>query len=327
MEGKLVGPPDTEVSGVSDLKEIKSGTLVFVFDRKNLEIAEKSPAAALVTSFEEVGASKPAVVVKKPRLAQAKILQLFQPHEKLTDEREKAYIHTTAVMGSNVVVSPFCYLGQDVEIGDGTTLYPGVYVGPHSKIGKNCKFLPGVVIREGSVLGDRVTLEGGVVIGGDGFGYQKEGEKNMKVPQIGNVVIGDDVEVGANSTIDRATLGSTVIGKGTKIDNMVHIAHNCRIGENCIVVAGTGISGSVEIGDRVTLAGQVGTVGHIQIGSDSLVLARSGITKDVPSGSQISGFPARSHRQELKIQALIEKLPELADRIKQLEERLSEDKV
>lgn len=325
VQGRLIGDPAVEISGVSDLQKISPGTLVFAFDEKNWGQAKNSSAAAIVAGFQVETSSKPVIIVENPRLAQAKILTFFRPAEKLQDDRGKAWIHPTAIINKGVVLSPFCYIGEGVIIGENTTLYPGVHIGPHSKVGKDCILYPNVVLRERTIIGDRVILESGVAIGSDGFGYQQNGDRRIKVPQVGNVLIEDEVEIGANSTVDRATMGTTHIKKGTKIDNLVHIAHNCVIGENCVVVAGTGISGSVEIGDRVTIAGQVGTVGHITIGSDSVVLGKSGVTKDIPPGSFVSGFPAKPHREELKIQALVEKLPLLIQRIKQLEDKLGEE--
>ncbi len=325
VKGRLIGDPTIVISGVSDIQSVLPETLIFAFEPQYWDRAINSPAAAVVVGFEVENSPKPVIVVENPRLAQARILAFFHPGEEIKDEREKAWIHATASIGEGVVLSPFCYVGEGAIIGDNTTLYPGVHIGPHSRVGKNCVFYPNVVLRERTIVGDRVILESGVALGSDGFGYQQNGDQRIKVPQVGNVSIEDDVEIGANSTVDRATMGTTVIRRGTKIDNLVHIAHNCLVGENCVIVAGTGISGSVEIGDRVTIAGQVGTVGHISIGSDSVVLGKSGVTKDIPPGSYVSGFPARPHREDLKIQALVEKLPLLIQRIKRLEDKLDEE--
>jgi UDP-3-O-[3-hydroxymyristoyl] glucosamine N-acyltransferase len=222
-------------------------------------------------------------------------------------------------------------LEERVTIGDGTAILAGTYIGRDADVGKSCLVYPNVTIREETRIGERVVIHSGSVIGADGFGFVREGDLYKKVPQIGNVEIGDDVEIGANVTIDRATTGTTLVGRGTKIDNLVQIGHNVRIGENCILVAQVGIGGSTELGSGVTLAGQAGATGHISIGDGATVAAQAGVTKSVPAGVTVSGYPAREHgianriyASSQKLPGLLKKVAELAERVKLLEEKLRE---
>jgi UDP-3-O-[3-hydroxymyristoyl] glucosamine N-acyltransferase len=209
-------------------------------------------------------------------------------------------------------------------IGDGTTILCGTFVGEDVVIGDGCLVYPGVTIREGSRIGSRVILQPGVVIGSDGFGYAPRGGVHHKIPQIGRVVIEDDVEIGANSCVDRATTGETRIGRGTKIDNLVQIAHNVVLGEHTVVAAQTGVSGSTEVGRGVVFGGQAGVTGHIRIGDGATVAARAGVTKDVPAGTTVSGYPAREHGEARRLVGHTSMLPELFKRVRELERRIRE---
>jgi UDP-3-O-[3-hydroxymyristoyl] glucosamine N-acyltransferase len=221
-----------------------------------------------------------------------------------------------------VSIYPFVYVGDRCSIGDRVTLYPGVFVGDDSVIGEDSILFANVVLYAGTVLGKRVVLHSGVVIGSDGFGFVKDGTTNVKIPQVGHVEIGDDVEIGANTTIDRATLGKTVVGRGVKIDNLVQVAHNVAIGEDSIVVAQVGISGSTRIGRNVTLAGQVGLTGHIQIGDNVMVGAQSGVMNDLAANAAYTGSPAIPHREHLRVLAALLKLPEMKRTLGEIESRL-----
>ena len=217
---------------------------------------------------------------------------------------------------------PFAVVDDNAEIESGVVIYPHVYIGQFAKIGAGSILYPSVTIREYCQSGKNCIIHPSAVVGSDGFGFTTKDGVHTKVPQVGNVIIEDDVEIGAHVGIDRAAMGSTIIGKGTKIDNLVHIGHNCKIGKNCLIVAQTGLSGSTIVGDNVTFGGQVGTSGHLTIGSNSVFAARTGISKSMPEGSFCAGFPIQSHTDWLKTQAAIRQLPELIKKIRLLETEL-----
>ena len=239
-------------------------------------------------------------------------------------------VHDTAVVGENVkigknvAIMPHVVIADNVEIGDNTVIYPHTYIGENCSIGDNSTIYPNVTIREQSKVGNEVIIHSNTVVGSDGFGFVTQKGKHNKVPQVGNVVIEDNVEIGANVALDRATTGNTIIKSGTKIDNFVHIAHNVIVGENCLVVAQTGIAGSTIVGNNVTFAGQCGCVGHIKIGDNTVFAARSAPISDVPANSFYAGFPAKPHREWLKSKANVNKVPDMIKKIKELEKRLAD---
>jgi len=260
---------------------------------------------------------------KNPYAAFARALSLLHPAPEPT-----AGIHPTAVTGSNCEIAvsasigPYVVLGEGVHIGGRTSVGAGCVIGSGARLGEGCRLHPRVVLYDRTVLGDRVILHAGCVVGSDGFGYAREGREHVKIPQVGRVVLESDVEIGANSTVDRGTLEETRIGRGTKIDNLVQVAHNVVTGEGCILVAQSGISGSTRLGDHVILAGQSGAVGHITIGDGARVGAKSAVTKDVPPGVFVTGHPAREHRLWLKERALSGRIEAMWKRIAFLEDRL-----
>jgi UDP-3-O-[3-hydroxymyristoyl] glucosamine N-acyltransferase (EC 2.3.1.-) len=246
------------------------------------------------------------------------------------DTKHPKGIHKTAIiaksvkLGKGVAVGPFCVIEEGAQIGDRSVIYASCYIGYKTKIGKDCLIYPKISIRDKITIGDRVIIHGGTVIGSDGFGFATVKGLHHKIPQIGTVVIEDDVEIGANVTIDRARFDKTIIGRGTKIDNLVQIAHNVVVGENSIIVAQAGISGSTVIGNNVTLAGQAGLVGHITIGDGAIVAAQAGVTKSVPPNTMVSGYPAREHESARKVIACVQRLPELVETIRDLKKRIEE---
>lgn len=291
-----------------------------------------SPAGCVITGMDLACGRNGKSVIRTadPLDAFAKVLEHFQGDECLPLEG----IHATAViepgvaLGDGVAIGANCYVGKDVTLGDGCVLFPNVYVGDGARIGEGTRIYPGAVVYGGCGIGNRVILHAGAVIGSDGFGYTCRGERYFKLAHAGTVEIGDDVEIGANSTIDRAKTGATVIGSGTKIDNLVHIAHNCKVGKNCVIIALVGIAGSVTIGDNVTFAGQSGVKDHVTIEDGCVVAARAGVVGNLAKGSMVSGFPARDHRLEKRAQAVRLHLPEIVQRLKTLEaevERLRAD--
>ena len=280
-------------------------------------------AGALLLPTGTEGFVCPVIYVADPKAAFAKLLTIFTPPiEHSVGVSDRAYVGTDVKIGEGVIILPFAYIDGHAVIGAGATIYPHTYVGQYSVIGADTVLYSSATVREHCRIGARCTIHSGAVIGADGFGFTTEAGVHTKVPQVGGVVIEDDVEVGAHVGIDRATLGATVIGKGTKIDNLVHIGHNCNIGANCLIVAQTGISGSTKVGHNVTFGGQVGTVGHISIGANSVYAARSGIIGDMPEGVFCAGFPVQPHTEWLRVQAAIRRLPEMVKKIKSREKEL-----
>lgn len=329
LHGKLENDvPELKVTGVNGLVEAGPQDISFAVP-PHVEHCHLSKAGVMVLGFDDpkLPDNRPVIRVENPRAAFAALLELFRHRaevERVVSDR--AYVAPTAKIGKNVAVMPFAYIDEGAEIGDGTVIYPHVYVGKNVKVGADCLFYPSSTIREGCVLGNKIVLQSGAVIGGDGFGYitDKTTGKHSFVLQAGNVVLEDEVEVGSNSCIDRATAGSTVVGAGTKIDNLVHLGHNDVLGKNCLVVAHVGISGSVTAGDNCVFAGQVGTVGHITIGNNCQFAGRTGITHNIPDNSVCAGFPAQPYKEWLKQEANLRKVGDLVKKVKELEKVLAE---
>ena len=323
VDGIVVGDRETEISGVAAFEEARAGEITFIAHPKYLSKLGETNASAIIVSKEVTQADKPLLCVTHPHLAFAKILTLFfhKPYQPKGID-PNTWISPTAKLGKDLTLHPFVYAGDRCLIGDRVTLYPGVYVGEDAAVGEDSILYPNVSVYPGAVVGKRVILHSGVVIGSDGFGYVKEGKKNIKIPQVGTVEIEDDVELGANSTIDRAALGRTIIRRGTKIDNLVQVAHNVVIGEDSILCAQVGISGSTKIGSNVTLAGQVGVVDHVEIGDNVIVGAQAGVMNDLPANQAYVGTPSYPHREYLRMAAAFPKLPEMRKTLIDMEKRL-----
>jgi len=325
--GEIVGDPDVEISGVSGIKEAGQGDITFLADKKSLKDLYATNASAVIVRqahYEEIkGLSVSMLIVDNPYFTFARALEVFykKPFTPLGIS-DKAVIGNDVTFGSDVTVYPLVYISDRVFIGNRVVIFPGVYIGDDVSIGDETILYPNATIRERVKIGKRVIVHLGAVIGSDGFGYVQEKGRHYKIPQVGGVIVEDDVEIGANVTIDRATIGNTIIGCGTKIDNLVQIAHNVKIGRDCIIVAQVGIGGSTEIGDGVILAGQVGVKDHVKIGNHVMVGAQSGIGEDIPEGEAFSGSPAIPHRDWLKAQGIYAKLPELLNRIRELEKKI-----
>lgn len=329
--GEVVGDGRVIITGICGIKEAKEGDLTFVANSRYLNLMDDTQASAIITSREVKKAPKPIIRTDNPSLAFAKMVSLIAPNQ----TKHPQGIHPTAIIGQevklsqNVAIGAYTVIEDNVEIGVGTIIYAGVYIGHHTTIGQETLIYPQVAIRERVEIGSRVIIHSGTIIGSDGFGFAAVQGIHHKIPQIGTVTIEDDVEIGANVTIDRARFGKTVIGKGTKIDNLVQVAHNVVVGENSILVAQTGISGSTTIGKNVILAGQSGIVGHIEIGDNTVVAGKAGVTKSIPANSCVSGFPAKPHHLAKRINAFIQRLPnlfksvsDLEDKIKKIEEKI-----
>jgi UDP-3-O-[3-hydroxymyristoyl] glucosamine N-acyltransferase len=326
LDATYEGNGDILINGVAGIRDATPGQLTFIANAKYYSEISNTKASVLIVPEDADIDFRPIIRCVQPKLAFIKAMVLFMPPKPQLEPK----IDRTAVIGKNVLLSKDVFVGayavieNDTVIGEKTIIYPGAYIGKSSKIGSETCIFPNVTIWENVEIGNRVTIHSGTVIGCDGFGYAESNGVQYKMPQLGTVVIEDDVEIGANVTIDRATMGKTWIKKGTKIDNLVHIAHNVVIGEHAVIVAQVGISGSAEIGNRVTLAGQVGVGGHLKIGAGTTVAAKSGVTKSIPANVCVSGFPARIHRGEQKTQAYVQRLPKLVEKVKQLENKINE---
>lgn len=325
VDGELAGNPSIQITGAADIADAVEGEIVFAETPKHLGQAERSRASAIVTYRDASNSSKPIIRVANPRYAFAQILSVFSP-----EKHREGGIHPTSVVGEgtsigeNPSIGYNVYIGRNTKIGKNAWIYPFVFIGDNVEIGDDCVLHPFVALQDGIYVGNNVTIHSGTVIGSDGFGYTRIGDEHFKIPQIGTVVVGDNVEIGANVTIDRARTGKTTIGSGTKIDNLVHIAHNVTVGKNCIIVAQVGISGSCELGDRVVLAGQSGLKDHLVIGDDAIICARAGVIGDVEPGAFVSGYPARPHREQMRMHAVQQRLPSLLRELKELEKRVQE---
>ena len=307
--GQVVGDQTLTIAGVASVDTSQKGDLAFVLEEKYLAEAIASQASALVVSPQLKVAGKTSLVVKNPRLAMTQILPLFAPKKKkLTGLHKTAIVPKSCQLGAGVALGAFVVLGENVTLGKNTIVLPHTYISDDVVIGNECYIHDNVSIYSGITIGNRVILHSGVRLGVDGYGYVQQGKIHKKIPQIGTVIIEDDVELYANVCVSRGTLGSTTIGSGTKIDNLTHVAHNCKIGKNCAIVSLVGFAGSVTLGDNVLVAGQAGFTGHLTIGDNVVVMAKSGVTKDFPANSSLSGFPAQDHKKEIAHQAFLRQL-------------------
>jgi len=321
--GTVIGDEEVEISGVASIEEAQPGQITFIANPKFLPKLRETNAAAIIVSPEITQSSKPLLCVTNPYLAFTKILTLFsQKTYQPKGIDPHTWISPTALLGNELTIHPFVYIGDRCRIGDRVILYPGVYVGEDSSIGEESVIYSNVSIYPGTVIGKRVILHSGVAVGSDGFGYVKEGRNNVKIPQVGGIEIEDDVEMGANTTVDRGALGKTIIRRGVKIDNLVQVAHNVVIGEDSIIVAQVGIAGSTKIGSNVILAGQVGVADHVEIGDNVMVGAQSGVPYNLPANQGYTGSPALPHREFLRAITAFPKLPEMRKTLIEMEKRL-----
>lgn len=321
---RVEGDGGKEIRGIAPLESAGEDELSFLSNPRYREEATRSRAGAIIVKSGESLPGKTLLYADDPYVAFAEALRLFHPARSFA-----AGIHSTAVVERNCEIAPDCHVGPFVVIGEGSRLMEGTVVEAGSVVGRNCligegcHLYPRVVLYDNSELGQGVVLHSGVVVGSDGFGYAWRDGRGVKVPQVGRAVIEENVEIGANSTIDRGTLTETKIGAGTKVDNLVQVAHNVRTGKSCVLVAQSGISGSTELGDGVVIAGQSGLVGHIRIGSGCKIGAKSAVTKSLPENSFVTGHPAQPHRRWLKERAMAGRLEEMLHRIEGLEKALS----
>jgi len=321
--GELVGDGDVEITGLAKIEEAEKGQLTFVANPKYAKhLLQTGASAVIVPLGVEVPEGRSYIRSKNPYFAFLSVIRLFHPEKPPLAEG----IHPTAVIGAgcsmdeSVRIGSHVVVGNRCSIGQNTVLMPGVVLGDEVTVGSECVIHANVSLRERVILGNRIIIHDGSVVGSDGFGFAFEGGRYHKIPQVGTVVIEDDVEIGANVTIDRATLGETRIKKGAKLDNLIQVAHNCVIGENTAIAAQAGLSGSTSIGNGVRIGGQAGFAGHLKVGDFASVTAQSGVDKDVPPGSVVTGYMAMPHREALRLEASVRQLPDLLKQIKMLRE-------
>jgi UDP-3-O-[3-hydroxymyristoyl] glucosamine N-acyltransferase len=324
LSGEITGDPAVSISGLGPLDTATDGQITFLANPKYADKVKTTRASAVIIPPNAEPYGRNAIIVANPYLAFAKLLTLFSTRPRTAKGiMAGTYIDKGAIIGKDASVYPGTYIADKVRIGERVTLHPNVTLYEGVVLGDDVTLHAGVSVREGCRIGNRVTIHNGTVIGGDGFGYAPDGQSWFKIPQIGNVVIEDDVEIGSNSTVDRAALETTRIGSGTKIDNLVQIAHNCTIGNDCIIVAQTGLAGTVKIGRHVTLGGQVAIVDHAVIGDNSMISGQSGVFGSVAPGEILSGTPAIPHMTRLKAAAVFPYLPEMRKTLLRIGNRLT----
>jgi len=320
LGGEVVGDGSVHIRGVAGLNNTAPGTIVRVEHSRYLASAEAGNSAAILTDQRIGPLAKPAIRVAQVRQAYSKCLELFAPPSGAPDGvHPTAVIAPDAELGEGCAVGAYAVVGRRARIGAGCTIYPHVVIGDDAVLGPDCVIFPNVTLYAHTVLGARVRIHAGAVIGADGFGYDWDGTRHAKIPQIGSVRIGDDVEIGASSSVDRATAGETVIGPGTKIDNQVQVGHNVQTGAHCLLVAHVGIGGSAELGNGVVVGGQAGIKDHAIIGDGAMVGGGAGVWSDIPAGARVSGHPARPHREQMRAQAALAQVPALLKRVAELE--------
>jgi UDP-3-O-[3-hydroxymyristoyl] glucosamine N-acyltransferase len=321
--GEVRGFCRERLTGISGIREAQKGQITFLTSPKYSRDLETTQASAVIVGLQVPATDKPVIITPNPYLAYARIAQFFAPRPSHPQGLSPlAFQGEGGRVADEVSIYPFVYLGQNVEIEKGAVIYPGVFLGDSVHIGQDSIIYPNVSILSETIIGKRVIIHSGTVIGSDGYGFAQDGRGHVKIPQTGFVQIDDDCEIGANNTIDRAALGKTWIQSGVKTDNLVHVAHNVVVGENSLLIAQVGISGSATIGKGVILAGQVGVAGHITIGDRVVVGGKSGVAKSIPAGEIISGNPTMPHQTYLRTRSLIQKLPEMAIKIRSLEDRI-----
>ena len=323
--GTVEGDDQVLIKGINSLVLAEKGEISFFSDPRLRDQVRVTKASAIIVKEVISLYQGQQLIVADPSLAYAKAAAIFAPPiPRFPGISEKSIIGEGARIGKDVSIYPFVYVGRDSIIDNEVTLFPGVYIGDRVTVGKGSVIYPNVTIMSDCVIGKEVIVHAGTVIGSDGFGFARDGDINVKIPQTGIVQIEDEVEIGAQNAIDRAALGKTVIKRGVKTDNLVQIGHNVVVGENTVVVAQVGIAGSTKIGKNVTIGGQVGFIDHIEIGDRVMIGSKSGVIKSIPAGQVVSGIPTMPHRLWLKTRSHIRRLPEYSERLKELEDRVKE---
>ena len=326
VDGDISGDPDLEITGVSEIQNGKSGTITFLGNQAYKNHMDNTKASAVIVSNEKFLSGKDGVVVKNPQFAMAKVLSKFFPNEyNAKGIHPKAIVDSSSNIGNNVTIEAGAVIEAGVTIDDSTFIGANVFIGKNTKIGSECNIYQNVVIYQDIFIGNKVIIHGSAVIGCDGYGFVKDEDKHLKIPQTGTVLIGDDVEIGANSVIDRATIGETIIGNMTKLDNLVHIGHNVQIGSGCLITAQVGIAGSAIIGDNCSIGGQAGVVPHVEIGPESIIAAKSGVTKSLIGGEMYGGYPARPIKEQHKRDSIYSEISIMRKKLDQLIQNFQEN--
>lgn len=322
--GTVIGDPEAKVSGLGSLDDAVAGQITFLSNPKLVEKVRTTAATAVILPKGVDSFGRNVIETTNPYLAFAKVLTLFSTRQNVAKGvMPGAIVSSSAILGADVTIYPGAYIGDNVTVGDRAVIHPGVVIYEQVTIGSDVLIHSNVSIRERCRIGNRVILHNGAVIGSDGFGYAPDGKSYFKIPQVGIVVLDDDVEIGANTTVDRAALDVTHIKRGVKLDNLVQIAHNCSIGEDTAIAAQTGISGSTVIGRNVTISGQVAAAGHVKIGDNIILAGRCGVTGDLEQPGVYSGLPPIPHKDWLKSSVLFARLPEMKKSLAALEKRLA----
>ncbi len=318
---------DIEISGVNTLESAKESELSFLANPKYIKALETTKAGAIVVKKEYADQVKSGIISDKPYEHFAHCIMMFAKKQGFFEGiSDKAYIHETAKIGENCIIYPFVTVGENAVIGDNTTLFSNVYIGENVKIGSDCILYPNAVVMFECEIGDGCCLQPGAVIGAEGFGFVPTPYGIQKIPQIGKTVLKDNVEIGANTCVDRAALDETLVNTGTCIDNLVQIGHNVKLGKNNLIISQVGIAGSSSTGDNVTLAAQTGIAGHLHIGSNSTIAPKSGVAKDVPENVVMGGTPVTDQKSYMRTLALMPKFPEIFTRLNKIEKYLELDK-
>ncbi len=326
LNGEVYGPDDLEIEAPAKIDSAQKGEITFLANPKYKHFVKTTQASAIVVDNNAGEISIPHIKVENAYMGFLLLLEIFEPvrNSGFSGVSSKAQISSSAHIGENCDLAPLVYVGANTVIGDRCIIYPGVVILNDVVIGNNTILYPNVSIRESCKVGSNVIMHNGVVVGSDGFGFAPHDGSNIKIPQIGNVIIEDNVEIGANTTIDRATLGSTIVKKGVKLDNLVQIAHNCVIGDDTVLAAQSGVAGSTELGKNITIGGQVAISGHLKIADESIIAGRAGVIKDIPNKSIVMGMPAIPIMKKKRIEASLKHLPENMKKLHQLETEIAE---
>ena len=320
VDGKIIGDPTMVITGVSEIHNGRESTITFLGNLKYKKYLRTTDASAVVVTEASLLDNKPGIVHNNPQLAIAKILGEFAPKIQYTKGvNENAYVNSKAKIGNNVTIGAFSVIEPGVIIGDHSNIGSHTVIGQKTIIGRNCNIFSNIHIYHGTNIGDNAIIHSGTVIGSDGFGFVTDNDINHKIPQNGNVIIGNDVEIGANSAVDRGTIGDTVIEDQCKLDNHVHLAHNVRLGKGCLLTAAVTIAGSVEVGEFCIFAGHVGVAPHVKIGARSILAAKTGVSKSLIGGKVYAGMPAREIREQHKREAVYSEVVRIHKRLKKLE--------